>query len=153
MVSSDLLIKNMLSGQIEGKISKKFQTAFPKQFRDTLGDQLIVTKGIDPCLLVIAKDSWQTLLEGTEGMPFTDTQSRETQRYLFGNAVELSVDQQGRFRLPDYLRKHAVIESEVVFVGVHRYVEIWDKKTWEKKMEGMSTTIQQITDKLSEKVS
>lgn len=143
----------MLSGQIEGKISKKFQTAFPKNFREELGDQLIITKGIDACLLVIAKDSWQTLLEGTEGMPFTDTQSRETQRYLFGNAVEVSVDQQGRFVLPEYLRTHAGIENEVIYVGVHRYVEIWDKQVWEKKMEGMSKTIQQITDKLSEKAA
>lgn len=139
----------MLSGQIVGKISQKFQTAFPRQFREEMGEQLIVTKSIDQCLLVVGKDNWETLLEGTSGKPFTDKATREMQRYLFGNAVSITLDNQGRFVLPEYLRNYAKMTKEIVFVGVQRYVEIWDKTRWEQHQESISGSIDLLTVDLS----
>lgn len=139
----------MLSGQVEGKVSTKYQVAFPKQFRAELGDQLIVTKSIDKCLLVVSESGWETLLEGTRGMPFTDKATRELQRFLFGNASTVNLDSQGRFLLPDYLRGYAYISHEVVFVGVQRYVEIWDKTRWIKHQESISKSVELLTINLS----
>lgn len=139
----------MLSGQIEGKISQKFQTAFPVQFRHEMGEQLIITKSIDACLLVIAEDKWETLLEGTSGKPFTDKATREMQRYLFGNAVSVTLDMQGRFVLPEYLRTYAKLSKEIVFVGVQRYVEIWDQTLWQQHSESIAGSIDLLTVDLS----
>lgn len=139
----------MLSGQIKGLISQKFQTAFPIQFRQEIGEELIVTKSIDQCLLVVGKDNWETLLEGTGGKPFTDKATREMQRYLFGNAVPVTLDKQGRFLLPEYLRAYAKLTKEIIFVGVQRYVEIWDKALWEQHSESIAGSIDLLTVDLS----
>ncbi|HVZ58184.1 MAG TPA: division/cell wall cluster transcriptional repressor MraZ [Patescibacteria group bacterium] len=139
----------MLSGQVEGKLSIKNQAAFPKQFRQEMGGTLIVTKGIDKCLLVVSERNWETLLEGTKNMPFTDKATRELQRFFFGNAFEIQLDKQGRFLMPEYLRLYAKIEREVVFVGVQRYIEIWSKTEWVKQQESIAKGIELLTINLT----
>ncbi len=140
----------MLSGQIEGKVSSKFQTALPKQFRAIFGETLIITKSVDQCLLILAEDKWETLLEGTRGMPFTDKATREIQRYLFGSAVVIKLDSQGRFVIPEYLRRYAHIEKEIVFIGVQRYGEIWDKTSWNEHEKSIAKSIDLLTVNLTE---
>lgn len=139
----------MLSGQYESKLSKKYQTAFPSNLRKEIGNKIVITKSIDSCLFVVSEKNWSTLLEGTENMPFTDQATRELQRYLFGNAVTIILDAQGRFVIPDYLREFAHIEKTIIFVGVSRYVEIWDKKEWRKNEEKISGSIDLLTINLS----
>ena len=140
----------MLSGQVEGRISGKFQTALPFIFRKELGDRLIVTKGIDQCLLIVSEQKWETLLEGTKGMPFTDKATRELQRFLFGNAQVVTLDSQGRFVLPEYLRIYAKLSKEVVYVGVQRYIELWGKNMWQSHEESIGKSIDLLTVNLRE---
>ncbi len=139
----------MLSGQYESKLSKKYQTAFPRRLREEMGNKIVITKSIDSCLFVVSEDKWSTLLEGTENMPFTDQATRELQRYLFGNAVTITLDNQGRFVIPDYLREFAHIEKTIIFVGVSRYVEIWDKAEWKKNEQKIGGSIELLTVNLS----
>src|ERR1700749_605009 len=121
----------MLLGQYESKVGVKHQAGLPKRFRDTLGDKLIVTKGFENCLIIVGEENWKTLLEGTEGKPFTSKSTRELQRFLLGNASYVDLDDKGRFVVPEYLRQFAHLEMDVVFVGIQRFVELWDKKKWE----------------------
>ncbi len=138
----------MLLGQYEGRIEQKHRIAFPKKFRQFIGKELLITKGIDQHLLILSAHDSNTLLEGTEGKPFTDKSTREVQRYLFGNASSVSLDSQGRFLLPDYLRQYAKLEKEVMFVGVRSYIEVWDKKLWEAHQKNLSEHIVTITETL-----
>lgn len=140
----------MLIGQYEGKVGEKKQVSFPKKFRDGLGDRLIVTKGLEQCLIVVSEANWQTLLEGTEGEPFTKKPTREMQRFLLGNASEVELDSKGRFVLPEYLRSYAGISEDIVFAGIQRFVEIWDKTAWEKEQEKLSGSIESISERLSD---
>ena len=141
----------MLIGQYESKIDSKARTALPKKFREELGEKIIVTLGYENSLIVVSENTWQQLLEGTAGRPFIEYETRETQRFLLGGASELTLDNKGRFILPSYLRTFAGIGEEVVFLGLSRYVEIWDKKHWEeyrKKLEGI---IERISKRLVKK--
>lgn len=142
-------MQHMLIGQFEGKIGEKHQAALPKKFREILGDKLIVTKGFEDCLLVVSEKNWKTLLEGTEGKPFTSKAARELQRYLLGNATYVTLDTKGRFVLPEFLRHFAQIKSEVIFAGIQRFVEIWDKGQWEKHQAALSKDIGAIAERLS----
>lgn len=139
----------MLIGQYRAKVSEKNQVAFPKRFREELGEKIIVTKGLDRNLIIVSLESWKTLLEGTEDKAFTDKNSREVQRFLLGNATEITLDSQGRFVLPDYLRRHAKIGREVVFAGIERFVEVWDKGLWEAHQEELAKNISSVAERLS----
>jgi MraZ protein len=139
----------MLIGQYEGKVGEKHQAALPKKFREVLGDTLIVTKGFENCLIIVSEKNWQTLLEGTEGKPFTSKGTRELQRFLLGNANYVELDTKGRFVLPEYLREFAQLDTEIVFVGIQRFIEVWDKKQWEEHQKELAKNIESIAERLT----
>jgi len=140
----------MLIGQYESKIGEKHQAALPKKFREILGEKLIVTKGFENCLIIVSVENWKTLLEGTEHRPFTNKNTRELQRFLLGNATDVELDSKGRFVIPEYLRNFAEIDSEVIFAGISRFVEVWNKKAWEKHQAELSNTVASIAERLGQ---
>ncbi|MBI2031199.1 MAG: division/cell wall cluster transcriptional repressor MraZ [Candidatus Levybacteria bacterium] len=141
----------MLIGQYEVKLGAKGRIGFPKKFREILGDKLIVTLGYENSLIVVSEENWKQLLEGTEGKPFIQSETRETQRFLLGGASNVELDSKGRFILPSYLRGFAKIEDEVIFLGLSRYVEIWDKKLWLEYRQNLEKNIDRISQRLVEK--
>ena len=138
----------MLLGRYDTRLGSKFQISFPKKFRQELGDRLVITKGLESCLIVVSEEGWKTLLEGTEGLPFTQKATREMQRYLLGNAQEVQLDSKGRCVLPEYLRDYAGLLDEIVCAGIERFVEIWDKKTWEQEQKRLGGVIETVAEKL-----
>jgi MraZ protein len=141
----------MLLGQYDGKVDAKGRTAFPKKFREVLGDKLIITLGYENSLIVVSEENWRALLEGTEGRPFIESETRETQRFLLGGASGIELDGKGRFVLPAYIREFAGVEDDVVFIGLSRYVEIWDKKKWLLYRKGLEKNIDSISKRLIKK--
>ena len=139
----------MLLGRYDAKVSAKYQIALPKKFRQALGEKVVITKGLEHCLIVVSQAHWQTLLEGTMGLPFTQRSVRETQRYLLGNAQEIELDSKGRCVLPAYLRDYAHLQEDVVVAGIERFIEIWDKEYWEKEQERLNGNIESIAEKLT----
>jgi MraZ protein len=141
----------MLIGQFESVLDEKKRSALPKRFRDELGATVIITKGLDTQLIVVAERDWETLLEGTLDKPFIQKSVRELQRYLLGNAHYSETDTKGRIILPEYLKKYAQIDKEIVYVGIGRFVEIWDKKMWYDHQMKMTENgmISQIADTLT----
>jgi transcriptional regulator MraZ len=138
----------MLIGQYEGKIDVKGRTAFPKKFREVLGDRLIITLGYENSLIVVSEKGWKALLEGTEGKPFIQSGARETQRFLLGSASSIELDSKGRFIIPSYLRNFGKIKGDVVFLGLSRYVEIWDKELWGEYRTNLEKNIDRISQAL-----
>ena len=139
----------MLIGRQDSKIDEKNRISFPKKFRKILGNQLIVTQGFEGSLIVISADQFDILLEGTRGKPIIDKKAREVERFLLGSAEEVELDEKGRFILPEHLRKFANLKDEVSCLGLNKYVQIWDKKTWEKHNLELIKNIKPITEKLS----
>lgn len=141
----------MLIGQFEGRLDAKSRTALPSKFRSILGDSLIVTKGFERSLIIVSEADYTQLLEGTEGKPFTEKATRETQRFLLGGASFTSLDKKGRFIIPEYLKSHAVLREEIVFLGIQRYIEVWDKTTWEEYSGSLESRIEGIAERLTDK--
>lgn len=141
----------MVLGQYTGKIDEKSRASFPKRFREDFGEKLVVTKGLDTNLIIVSVTSWESLLEGTEGLPFLNKDVREMQRFLLGNASFVELDEKGRFLLPLYLKDYAALHSEVIFAGMKRFVELWDKKQWDEEQSKLQKRIPSIAARLSER--
>lgn len=140
----------MLIGQYKSKISPKGRTAFPKRFREELGDNLVVTLGYENSLMVVSGKDWKSLVEATEDKPFILGSARDTNRFLLGEAMEVVLDEQGRFIIPSYLREHARIKEEVVFLGLNKYVELWDKPVWDEYQKYLKEHIGEIAERLGQ---
>lgn len=140
----------MLLGQYDARLTTKSQISFPKKFRIELGEELIITKGIESCLVIVSKKNYKTLLEGSEHKPFLNQETREIQRYMLGNAHEIKLDMKGRFLVPDFLREYAHLQVNIVFAGVMKYVELWDKELWEDNQKFISVRIPAIAKQLTQ---
>ena len=53
----------MLMGEYNHTIDAKGRLIVPAKFREVLGDEFVVTKGLDNCLFVYPNDEWQKFEE------------------------------------------------------------------------------------------
>jgi len=141
----------MLLGQYEAKVDEKGRISLPKKFRQELGSRIIATSGFESSLIIVPEREWEHLLEGTRGRPFIEYETRDTQRFLLGAAAEIILDSKGRFILPSHLRTFSGIEKTAIFLGLGRYVEVWDNNRWEKYRKGLEENIETIAQRLTKK--
>lgn len=139
----------MVLGEFGARVDTKGRVAFPSKFRKVLGDQLIITKGYEQTLIIVSVQEWRTLLEGTEGKPLIQAETREVQRFLLGGASDVALDGKGRFLLPEYLRHFAKLEEEIIFLGLSRYIEVWSKNRWDEHKVVLEENIGRISEKLT----
>ena len=122
----------MFMGEYNHTVDTKGRLIVPSKFREQLGDEFVVTKGLDGCLFVYSKSEWENIEEKFRNVPLTTKDARKFARFFFAGAASCEVDKQGRILLPVVLREYAGIEKDVVSVGVFNRVEIWDKDQWQE---------------------
>lgn len=122
----------MFMGEYNHTIDVKGRVIIPSKFREQLGEDFVVTKGLDGCLFVFPNDEWKLFEEKLRGLPVANKDARKFARFFLAGAADLEVDKQGRILLPSVLREFAKLEKDVVLVGVSSRVEIWDKAVWEE---------------------
>lgn len=120
----------MFIGEFEHNIDAKGRLIMPAKFRADLGDEFVVTKGLDGCLFVYSIDEWSKLEAKIHETPMTTKDARKFMRFFFAGATSCEVDKQGRILLPQKLREHAGLEKEVILAGVSSRIEIWSKNKW-----------------------
>ena len=108
----------MFMGEYNHTVDTKGRLIVPSKFREQLGDEFVVTKGLDGCLFVYSKSEWENIEEKFRNVPLTTKDARKFARFFFAGAASCEVDKQGRILLPVVLREYAGIEKDVVSVGV-----------------------------------
>lgn len=121
----------MFIGEYNHTIDAKGRLIIPSKFREVLGDEFVVTKGMDGCLFVFDNPEWQAFEEKLHKLPMIDKGARQFTRFFLAGAASVEVDKQGRILLPAVLRDFAGITKDAVLVGVGSRVEIWSKDRWE----------------------
>ncbi|MBO5278462.1 MAG: division/cell wall cluster transcriptional repressor MraZ [Lachnospiraceae bacterium] len=121
----------MFMGEYNHTIDAKGRVIIPSRLRESLGEEFVVTKGLDGCLFAYPKEEWSVFEEKLGALPLTNSNARKFSRFFLAGAAMAEVDKQGRILIPPVLREFAALEKEVVLVGVSRRVEIWSKERWE----------------------
>ncbi len=121
----------MFMGEYSHSIDTKGRLIMPSKFREMLGEQFVVTKGLDGCLFVYDQNEWTAFEEKLKSLPITNKDARKFVRFFLAGAAEMTVDKQGRILLPAVLREFAEIVSDAVLVGVGSRIEIWSKERWD----------------------
>ncbi|MGI6685990.1 MAG: division/cell wall cluster transcriptional repressor MraZ [Bacillota bacterium] len=138
----------MFMGEYQHTIDPKGRLFIPVKFREDLGDNFVVTKGLDNCLFVYSKNEWQRLELKLKALPFTKADARAFTRFFFSGAMECELDKQGRILLPANLRDYAQLDKETVIIGVSSRVEIWSKDRWDRYNEQAASDYEELAEKL-----
>ena len=120
----------MFMGEYNHTVDAKGRLIVPSKFREQLGEEFVVTKGLDGCLFVYENTEWKALEEKLHALPLTNANARKFSRFFLAGATTCEVDKQGRILLPAVLRDFARIDKDAVLVGVGSRIEIWSREIW-----------------------
>lgn len=121
----------MFMGEYNHIIDPKGRLIIPSKFREVLGDNFVVTKGLDGCLFVYDEKEWSLFEQKLKSLPITNKEARQFVRFFLAGAALVEVDKQGRILVPSILREFAEMTKDVVLVGVASRIEIWSKERWD----------------------
>jgi MraZ protein len=106
----------------------KGRLTVPARFKDDLmtleEGQLVVCKNTSHSLQLFPRSVWLRL--ETKLMALDATYA-ELRRFLIGSAADLTIDGASRINVPPELREWAGLERDVIFMGVGKNFELWDK--------------------------
>lgn len=115
----------MLMGEYHHNIDDKNRLIIPSKFREELGNEFVITRGLDGCLFVYSMDEWNKVMNKLKTLPFTKKDARTFMRFMLSAASICEFDKQGRINLVNSLINYAEIKKECVIIGVNDRLEIW----------------------------
>lgn len=139
----------MFIGEYQHAVDNKNRMIIPSKFRDSLGEDFVLTKGLDGCLYAYTMEEWKVLEEKLKKLPLTSKDARAFVRFFFSGANEIDIDKQGRALIPQNLLEYAGIKKEIISIGVSTRIEIWGKEKWEE-YNSQNIDYDAIAEKMSE---
>lgn len=122
---------DMFMGEYHHSIDEKGRIVIPTKFREFLGQEFVIAKGLENCLYVYSMKDWNHLVEKLNTLPFTKKDARTFIRSFFSGATVCEFDRQGRTQITSPLIGHAGLEKDCVIIGANDRVEIWSKVAWD----------------------
>ncbi len=120
----------------------------PVKFRGELGTKVIVTKGVENCLIVWTEKNWEAESQKFSSLSISQAEARSVTRHFLASATEVSLDKLGRILIPDYLKEYGGFKKNVVVCGLSNRLEIWDEAKWQKYSQSAEKGVEEIVSKL-----
>ena len=124
-----------LTGTYERTMDDKLRLAIPRQLRDGFceadSEELFLAPGNEGCLSIFSKTGFEAFAAKMATISTGRVQVRNFLRLYYSQAECVQVDKQSRIRIPERLVKMAELKHNVVLIGVHDHLEIWDKERWD----------------------
>lgn len=137
----------MLMGEYHYSIDEKGRLTIPAKLRYELGENFIVTRGLDGCLFVYPKNEWENIIQKYKELPNTKD-ARNFMRFFLSGATVCEFDKQGRINISAPLTKYAELKKDCVIIGVNDRLEVWSKERWESFIDTNEDSLSDIAEKL-----
>jgi MraZ protein len=140
----------MLVGEYYYAIDNKGRLAIPPKFREHLGKEIVVSRGLERCLWIYPKKEWESWAEKLMKLPLAQANTRAFVRLMLAGAHNVSIDGQGRILIPESLRQYALSGKRVAVIGLYSRIEVWDAEKWQNYQERTEQESGDIAEKLGE---
>ncbi|EKE06104.1 MAG: MraZ protein [uncultured bacterium] len=139
----------MLLGTYSVKLASNHRTSIPSPLRKDLGQDLIIAKWYEECLVLVSKQSLNALLDrviGTDNLITSPV--RGSEHFIFTGAFEIIGDDQGRIVIPEVLIKYGHLGEDIYFLGIGDRVEVWNKDIWDERLEKITKDAPDYIDQI-----
>jgi len=141
-------VKYMFMGEFHHTIDTKNRLIVPAKFREALGTEFVLTRGMDNCIFGYPLSEWEQLEEKLKQLPLAKKDARAFVRFFYSAAVQCTPDKQGRIMIPQALSTHASLEKECVLIGVSNRIEIWSQEKWASFSEEAEENFDDIAENM-----
>ena len=107
----------VLIGEYSHSLDVKGRLIMPAKLREDMGENFIITTGLDGCLFGFSMSEWQKFEDKLKTLPITNKNARNFVRFFLSGATECEIDKQGRFLIAGNLREYASMDKEVVIIA------------------------------------
>ena len=83
----------MFLGEYEHTLDEKKRVSLPKAFRTALGKRMVMTRGLDNCLFVYSKSSWEKVAAKLDQLSFAQDNPGESSAIRDVEFIEMPVRQ------------------------------------------------------------
>ncbi len=134
----------LLTGQQTTALDAKGRLTIPARFRAVLDEscqgQLVVTVNHDrESLLLYPRHEYEQRAQIINKLSDFDPLERRLKLLFIGHAFDLELDNNARVLVPPRLREIVGITRDVVLVGQHHKLELWDETAWTRKLDSLFT--------------
>ena len=137
----------MFMGEFHHTVDNKGRLIIPSRVREDLGEQFIVTRGLEKCLFIYPKNEWNNIIQKYKQLP--DTKDRRYfMRIFLSGATICELDKQGRINIPIPLLEYASLEKDCIIIGVDDRLEVWSKERWDAFIMENEENLSDIADNL-----
>lgn len=138
----------MFMGEYHHNIDEKNRLVIPSNYRNSLGQTFIITRGFEKCLYIYTEAEWQKIVKKLGSLPFTKKDARVVVRSFFSAAATCSLDKQGRINITANQAMYASLDKECVIIGANDRLEIWSKENWDNFNLEYSETLEEVSEHL-----
>lgn len=142
----------MFLGEYRHTFDNKNRISIPSKFRKDLGRVVVVTRGLDHCLYVYARKSWEHVARAYAAGANGNAARRGLARLFLAGSFEAEVDGTGRILIPENLKTFAAIKEKAVIAGVADRVEIWEEGAWQNYTAALERDADAFAEKVDERV-
>ena len=140
----------MLIGEYSHSLDVKGRLIMPAKLREDMGENFIITTGLDGCLFGFSMSEWEKFEDKLKTLPITNKNARNFVRFFLSGATECELDKQGRCLIPGKLREVASLDRDVTIIGAGTRIEIWNKAKWEEQTSYENISIEEIEQNMQE---
>ena len=141
----------MFYGEYDHTVDEKHRLTLPARFRHALASGVVLARGIERNVDVFPSEGWHENMSRIAELDSLNREAREMKRYVFAGAAVAELDGQGRVLVPAHLLEHARIEKDVVVIGVHDHVEIWDRLAWSAHLSEIEGSAGDVAERLADR--
>lgn len=138
----------MLIGEFQHNLDNKNRLSIPAKLRLQLKGALVITRGLDNCLFILAEKKWQELIAKISNLPLGQKDARGLARIMLSGAMEVAPDRLGRVVIPEYLKHYSGLDKEAVIIGVENRLEVWSKKNWDEYCRKGEEVLSEMAERL-----
>jgi len=120
----------MFLGEYSHNLDDKGRLTLPARWRDLLGERVVVTRGMERCLLIFTVGDFEKFVREATSGGMTGADARGLSRYLSSKATDDTPDKQGRIIVPPALREHAGLNGEAMLIGAFDHIEVWNPASY-----------------------
>ena len=125
-------MSHKFTGSFTHSVDDKGRFIMPLDFRNILGGQCKITRGLDKnTIYIYSMEEFENLTERLLNEPTSKKNIRQLHRIIIGGAVTVDLDKQGRCLIPQAYRKYANIESSVIVTGLGNKIELMAAEVYE----------------------
>lgn len=141
------------SGNYTHTIDPKGRVTIPAAYREALGENFTV--GLNSEFSAIAlypAEKWESIGQKLDKIPDSDVRGMAYVRLIKAFSFPgQRLDGQGRVLLPSALRQKAKMDKAIRFVGVGRYLEVWDEERFAASCAASEENIDSLLDYINDR--